>query len=76
MASNWTGTFIVFSDEDGKHFVGTALPQGHVIPQQQVRMYQASGPHLPMGFPQTLAVDDPDAWLNERKAEGFTFDAA
>jgi len=75
MATNWTGTIFVFSDEGGNHFVATALPQGQVMPQQQLRTYRASGPQIPMGFPQTLAVDDPDAWLNERKAEGFTFDA-
>lgn len=74
MVSNWTGTIFVFTDANGNHFVGTALPQGQVIPQHQVRTFQASGPQMPMGFPQTLAVDDPDAWLNERKAEGFTFD--
>lgn len=74
MATNWTGTIFVFSDEDGNDFVATALPQGQVIPQQQVRTFQASGPQMPMGFPQAIGVDDPDAWLNERRKEGFTFD--
>ena len=73
MASNWTGTVFVYIDNNDQQYIATALPEGAIIPASDVREHQATGPRLPMGFPQSLAVDDADQWIRDRENEGFTF---
>jgi hypothetical protein len=74
MASNWTGTLFVYADSGGQQYVGITLPEGAVIPADDIRTYRSTGPHLPTGFPQSIAVDDADQWIHERKNEGFNFE--
>ena len=73
MTSFWSSDLFVFKDEGGQGYVSAALPIGVVVPASAIHRYRATGPYMPIGWPKPTKVDDPAAWMAERRNEGFAF---
>lgn len=71
--SRWSSTLFVFKDEDGQDHVSTALPKGGVFEASEVRVFQASGPYLPVGFPKPELVGNASEWMADLRKKGFAF---
>lgn len=66
---------VVFKGEDGQDYVATAMPTG-VTDASQVRLFQASGPYMPLGWPKPEKVGDVVGWMEGLRQKGFTFQPA
>lgn len=71
--TGWSSEFFVFSDGEGQQYVSAALPTGMLIAASALMRYRATGPHMPVSWPEPTAVDDAALWIAEREKEGFTF---
>jgi hypothetical protein len=74
MTSHWSSKIFVFKDEHGQDYVSTALPTGGVFDASQVRVYQASGPYMPIDFPKPELVRNATEWMADLKKRGFAFE--
>lgn len=71
--AGWSSEFFVFRDGEGQQYVSAALPTGTIIPDSALMRYRATGPHMPLSWPDPTAVDNAAVWIAEREKEGFTF---
>jgi hypothetical protein len=68
----WNGKLFVFKSRDGEEYV---IPSLSVLFEKlQVRVFQASGPYMPVGWPKPAVVSDASEWMAKLQEEGFRFE--
>jgi hypothetical protein len=70
--AQWTSKLFVFADEHGQECIATALPA--VFEKLKIRVFQAAGPYVPIGWPRPAAVGNASEWMKDLEAKGFRFE--
>jgi hypothetical protein len=72
----WRFKLIVLCDTDGNCYVVGRIPEAIGVDVASFRLFQCSGPYIPVSFLEPLPVEDVGEWMRVRQAEGFVFEAA
>jgi hypothetical protein len=73
-ADMWNGRLYVFKDDSGQEYVTASVAA--LFDKLNVRVFQASGPFMPVAYPQAALVGDPERWMTELQEKGFKFEPA
>ena len=72
MATHWNGNVFVIPLDEDRFQLATVLPVGITV-ASQIAVYAAAGPSFPVPIPEGEIVTDVAAWLERKRAEGFSF---
>ena len=67
--SRWLSDIFTFEDARGDQFVSAVLIRGAM----NIRRFNATGPAMPIRWPQPTPVVDSAAWLDQKRRNGFQF---
>lgn len=67
----WRSKLFVFRDNLGQDHISLSLPTGESV--SFVRLFQASGPYMPIGLPKLALVGDAAKWMAQQEKKGFSF---
>lgn len=69
--NQWRCPLYVFKDKHGQQYISVTVPADDDV--TDLRLFQASGPYMPIGFPKPALVDDAAEWMAGLKEKGFSF---